>query len=109
MEGCDARSVSAMSTSTEMFSYGSGGAGSNVDVRFGASAADGGDDIPLVGRRWLLREVAQHLDAGLPTSGGFVVSGGPGTGKTAFAKRLVKGGGTMLPYQLFRMTFSLQL
>ena len=84
----DGRSLSGMSTSTQL------GAShlSNVDLA-GSYYYNGGvgGDV-FVGRRWLLREMVQHLDSDLPTNGGFIVSGASGTGKTAFLKQLVKGG-----------------
>jgi len=46
----------------------------------------------FVGRRWLLRDILDHCSTDLPTNGGFVVSGGPGTGKTAFLQHVGNGG-----------------
>ncbi len=44
----------------------------------------------FVGRRWLFREAAENLSSDLPTNGGVVVSGTPGSGKTAIALQLVE-------------------
>ena len=45
----------------------------------------------FVGRRWLFREIIDHFATDLPTNGGILIHGGPGTGKTSILKRLVHG------------------
>ena len=42
----------------------------------------------FVGRRWLFREIQMNLTQDLPTNGGVVIHGGPGTGKTELMKAL---------------------
>lgn len=46
----------------------------------------------IVGRKWLFRTIYDHFQSQLPTSGGFVVTGGAGTGKTTVLKELIQGG-----------------
>ena len=44
----------------------------------------------FVGRQWLYGEILEHLASELPTNRGVVVTGAPGTGKTALALKLVE-------------------
>ena len=44
----------------------------------------------FVGRHWLFREIHEHLTSDLPTNRGVVISGGPGSGKTAIILQLVE-------------------
>ncbi len=44
----------------------------------------------FVGRQWLFREVMENLSSDLPTNGGVVVSGGPGSGKSAVILQMVE-------------------
>ena len=45
----------------------------------------------FVGRKWLFREVLEHLSSDLPTSGGMIIQGNQATGKTSIIMRLVQG------------------
>ena len=44
----------------------------------------------FIGRKWLFREILEHLSSPLPTSGGIVIHGGSATGKTAVVLNLVQ-------------------
>ena len=49
------------------------------------------DPNPIfVGRQWLYGEISEHLASNLPTNRGVVLSGNPGTGKTALLLKLVE-------------------
>ena len=49
------------------------------------------DPNPIfVGRQWLYGEISEHLASNLPTNKGVVLSGNPGTGKTALMLKLVE-------------------
>ena len=45
----------------------------------------------FVGRKWLFREVLEHLSSDLPTSGGMIIQGTQATGKSSIILRLVQG------------------
>merc|ERR1719225_1524543 len=45
----------------------------------------------FVGRKWLFREVLEHLSSDLPTSGGMIIQGNQATGKSSIILRLVQG------------------
>lgn len=45
----------------------------------------------FVGRKWLFREVLEHLSSDLPTSGGMIIQGAQATGKSSIILRLVQG------------------
>ena len=45
----------------------------------------------FVGRKWLFREVLEHLSSDLPTSGGMIIQGMQATGKSSIILRLVQG------------------
>lgn len=45
----------------------------------------------FVGRKWLFREILEHLSSDLPTSGGMIIQGAQATGKTSIIQRLVQG------------------
>lgn len=45
----------------------------------------------FVGRKWLFREVLEHLSSDLPTSGGMIIQGAQATGKSSILLRLVQG------------------
>ena len=45
---------------------------------------------PLVGRQWLWHEMRDHLSSHLPTNRGVIITGGPGSGKTAIILALVE-------------------
>ena len=47
-------------------------------------------DPVFVGRQWLFREMVDHLSSDLPTNKGVIISGAPGSGKTAIVLQLVK-------------------
>ena len=44
----------------------------------------------FIGRQWLYGEILEHLASELPTNRGVIVTGSPGTGKTALALKLVE-------------------
>lgn len=44
----------------------------------------------FMGRHWLYREILDHLTSDLPTNRGVIVTGEPGTGKTAVILQLVE-------------------
>ena len=44
------------------------------------------------GRRWIFKEINDHLKSNLPTNRGFVVTGAPGTGKSSLIGKLAKRG-----------------
>ena len=49
------------------------------------------DPNPIfVGRQWLYGEITEHLASNLPTNKGVVLTGNPGTGKTALMLKLVE-------------------
>ena len=45
----------------------------------------------FVGRKWLFREVLEHLSSDLPTSGGMIIQGMQASGKSSIILRLVQG------------------
>ena len=44
----------------------------------------------FTGRQWLFRELSAHLSSDLPTNKGAIISGVPGSGKTAIILQLVQ-------------------
>ena len=45
----------------------------------------------FVGRKWLFREVLEHLSSDLPTSGGMIIQGMQASGKSSIILMLVQG------------------